>query len=175
MFDPTAFDNIKVVVEGAIYDRDLDGEILVVDREDIVNLATMSRKFSLSFALKHSIRSSLVANLLIEADLKNLAAELLDNQHSFQLAGAELTVSFQFKHDDDSHLYYEIQRLLETIWGSDRTINQMTMRNPLNKERMVENKVSVHFNRLVREDHIEDLTEMIEYMITSLQELETIL
>ncbi len=34
MFDPTAFDNLKVIVEGAVYDFDLHGDILVTDRKD---------------------------------------------------------------------------------------------------------------------------------------------
>lgn len=38
MFDPTAFDNMKVVIEGAIYDLDLDGEISIIDRNDLLIL-----------------------------------------------------------------------------------------------------------------------------------------
>lgn len=51
MFDPTAFDNWKVVVEGAFYDSDREGAILVVGREDTVDLAGMSRFFSIGAAL----------------------------------------------------------------------------------------------------------------------------
>lgn len=36
MFDPTAFDNLKVIVEGAVYDFDLHGDILVTDRKDMI-------------------------------------------------------------------------------------------------------------------------------------------
>jgi hypothetical protein len=172
MFDPTAFDNIKVVVEGAIYDRDLDGDILIIDREDSIDLAKMSRKFGLSFSMRHQMRNSVLATLTIESNLKNLAAELLEMEDSFQLTGAVITVTFQLRHDNDHTLSLEIQRLLEHIWGSDRTITQAITVNPLNQEMGIENKVTVHFNRLVREDQIEDLTEMIEYMIISIQELE---
>ena len=52
LFDPTAFDNMKVVLEGAVYDRDLFGDILIVSRDDLVNLATLSRKFTIEFVLK---------------------------------------------------------------------------------------------------------------------------
>ncbi|QNG61538.1 hypothetical protein H4O14_08705 [Bacillus sp. PAMC26568] len=38
MFDPTAFDNLKVVLEGEIYDADLEGIIEVIKRKDIVDL-----------------------------------------------------------------------------------------------------------------------------------------
>ncbi len=52
LFDPTAFDNMKVVLEGAVYDRDILGDILVVKRDDLVNLATLSRQFMMEFQLK---------------------------------------------------------------------------------------------------------------------------
>ena len=45
MFDPTIFDNWKVVLEGAAYDLDREGEAEVIGREDLVDLATMSRSF----------------------------------------------------------------------------------------------------------------------------------
>jgi hypothetical protein len=35
MFDPTAYDNKKVVTEGAAYDLDLEGQIRVVDRKTL--------------------------------------------------------------------------------------------------------------------------------------------
>ena len=49
MFDPTIYDNLKVVLEGEIYDRDLAGAIQIVDRSDIVDLAIMSRIFIMRF------------------------------------------------------------------------------------------------------------------------------
>jgi hypothetical protein len=41
MFDPTAFDNMKVVLEGALYDLDIMGEIIITDRNDLFNTAKM--------------------------------------------------------------------------------------------------------------------------------------
>jgi len=45
MFDPTIFDNWKVVLEGALYDLDREGEAEVIGREDLVDLASLSRSF----------------------------------------------------------------------------------------------------------------------------------
>ncbi|WP_309120238.1 hypothetical protein [Paenibacillus sp.] len=45
MFDPTIFDNWKVVFEGALYDLDREGAVEVIGREDLVDLASMSRSF----------------------------------------------------------------------------------------------------------------------------------
>ena len=49
MFDPTAFENMKVVMEGIFYDKDLSGEIIILDRNDIMNIAKLSRTYDLSF------------------------------------------------------------------------------------------------------------------------------
>ena len=51
MFDPTAFENMRVVMEGIFYDKDLSGDITIVDRNDVINTAKMSRDFDLSFQL----------------------------------------------------------------------------------------------------------------------------
>ena len=51
MFHPTVFDNIKIALENQIYDYDnLDGILVVTDRSDLLNLALMSREFSLALS-----------------------------------------------------------------------------------------------------------------------------
>ncbi|MCZ8521754.1 MULTISPECIES: hypothetical protein [Paenibacillus] len=47
MFDPTIYDNLKVVLEGAFYDLDAEGAFLITGREDLVDLASYSRTFRL--------------------------------------------------------------------------------------------------------------------------------
>ncbi|WP_315910922.1 hypothetical protein [Xylanibacillus composti] len=56
--DPTIFDNLRVVVEGALYERDLAGEILVVERRDLVDLAAFSRSFRMKVREKAPAASS---------------------------------------------------------------------------------------------------------------------
>ncbi|KPV55085.1 periplasmic component, partial [Paenibacillus sp. A3] len=47
MFDPTIFDNLKVVLEGHLYDLDAEQTIRVIGREDFIDLASMKRIFSM--------------------------------------------------------------------------------------------------------------------------------
>ncbi|MCI3923796.1 hypothetical protein MO973_26565 [Paenibacillus sp. TRM 82003] len=47
MFDPTIFDNWKVVAEGAMYDLDREGELEVIGRSDVMDLASLSRSFAI--------------------------------------------------------------------------------------------------------------------------------
>lgn len=175
MFDPTAFENIKVVVEGEIYDRDLTGEIVVTDRNDWINTAKLSRKYEISFSLAGYEAPSLLATMTIQAGLENLAAELLGSESANQLAGCMVGISFSLIHRNEMSVYHDVQGVLEDIWGRDRAINQIAQIVPLEKKSTVANRATVSFNRLVYEDQIDDLTEMIDYMIISLENLKKLL
>jgi len=72
MFDPTIFENWKVVVEGAIYDLDREGRIEVVSRQDLVDLAGLSRTFRMSaqFPGGHT-----EAELILTSELSDFVGE----------------------------------------------------------------------------------------------------
>lgn len=44
---PTVFDNLKTVLEGSIYDFEIQGVLEVVSRDDLVDLANLTRTFRL--------------------------------------------------------------------------------------------------------------------------------
>lgn len=170
MFDPTAFENIKVVIEGEIYDRDLSGEIVVIDRNDWINTAKLSRKYEISFALANGKSSRLAATLTLEAGLENLSAELLGN--SDLLAGCSALIRFNMPHPDKEGIYQSVQDVLENIWGKGRTIDQAASIHPFGTSSKSEISATISFNRLIYEDQIGDLSEMVGYMIESLLKLE---
>lgn len=171
MFDPTAFENIKVVIEGDIYDRDLSGEIIVIDRNDWINAAKLSRKYEISFTKKGYESRLLSATMTIEAGLENLSAELLESVDAKQLAGCVVGISFTLTHQNELDVFKEVQKVLTEIWGGDRAISQTAMIDPLENKSHIQNHVKVTFNRLVYEEQIDDLSEMVHYMITSLEKL----
>lgn len=171
MFDPTAFDNMKVVIEGTLYDRDLDGEIAIIDRNDIVNSAKMSRTFNISFTFPEMDHGHLYAQIEINAALDNLAAELLASSLSEKLAGCYVTLKFFIKHADDLKHYQAVQKIFLDIWGETRKMTQTVEYNPLTKPPKIQNVVTIDFVRLIREEQMEDLVEMTEFMIVTLEEL----
>ncbi|PLR98916.1 hypothetical protein [Bacillus sp. T33-2] len=171
MFDPTAFENMKVVVEGAVYDRDLSGEIVVTGRNDWINTATMSRRYEIYFALPNS---SLTACLKLDAGLLNLAAELMAPKVSGDDAGCTVTIRFFMEHQNKQYVYDQIQQTLEKIWGSERNIEQTVKINPLSETELVHNEAVLPFNRLIVEEQIDDLAEMVGYMIISLNSLQKV-
>ncbi|MBS8264600.1 hypothetical protein DYI25_09140 [Mesobacillus boroniphilus] len=175
MFDPTAYENIKVVIEGDIYDRDLSGEIIVIDRNDWINTAKLSRKYEISFTKRGYEPNLLSAMMTIEAGLENLSAELLESVDAKQLAGCKVNISFSLFHKNDMDVFKEIQKVLENIWGRDRAIMQTAVMNPLENKSRIQTHAKVSFNRLVFEEQIDDLSEMIDYMIASLEKLKKLL
>jgi len=91
MFDPTAYENIKVILEGIIYDYDLSGQIKVIERNDLVNLADLSRTFNMSFIHKRDRKQLLIMTVELNADFKQLASEWVTFAEE---PGANLSIQF---------------------------------------------------------------------------------
>lgn len=173
MFDPTAYDNMKVVIEGALYDLDLAGAIVITDRNDIMNMAKMSRSFNVHFQLPPTQQASVTAKLEINADLINLAAELLPNSMSPKQSGC--TIKLQFFHygiTDEAQLK-KIQEIFINIWGETRQVSQSVTITP--SRSLIQNCISVEFDRLISEDQMDDLVEMMDFMIKTNEQLQSYL
>jgi hypothetical protein len=173
MFDPTAFDNMKVVIEGALYDLDLNGEIVITDRNDLLNTAKMSRLFTISFRLPGMAENQVTATMEMEAKLKNLAVELLPGMLSNELAGCYVKLQFCLEVIDEVAEYQALAAIFKKIWGEKRKISQSVEYNPLDHSKKIKNVVTVDFDRMVGEAQIDDLVEMIDFMVTTLQQLES--
>ncbi|ANB61787.1 hypothetical protein [Anoxybacteroides amylolyticum] len=160
--DPTAFDNLKTVVEGAIYDLDLDGTVVVTDRRDWLDLAHFSRTYQLSFRLQEA--PDVTCTVVLHMHLKEIARELLQQAD----AGCELTITFCLPVESDA-ICPHIEETMHNIWGETRLIRQ-TLRRDYASGR-IDNDVTIEFGRLIREDNVNDLLEMVPYMLESLQQL----
>ncbi|MBV7508035.1 hypothetical protein KW850_22725 [Bacillus sp. sid0103] len=168
MFDPTAFDNMKVVIEGALYDLDISGDIVITDRNDSINMAKMSRKFDVSFQLP---TKGFTAKIEMISNLGNLAAELLPALLSEQKAGCQLSLQFYTEHDDKEIDFQAMEATLLDVWGSARKITQIIQYDPLHIDKKHDHIISIEFDRLIREDQMDDLVEMTEFIITTLKKL----
>ena len=166
MFDPTIFDNLKTVVEGAIYDLDISDEsIAVVDRSDVVDLAKFTRAYALSFQLRHVHQVTCTVSL--QMTLQHIANELL--YEDVARAGCTVTVSFSFSAINVDCI--QIEQTLKHIWGEHRTVIQ-TLTYTYPTEERYTHQVMIDFGRTINESHIDDLLHMIPYMIRSLEQLQ---
>ncbi|MFD0051930.1 hypothetical protein ACFVHQ_22040 [Actinomycetes bacterium NPDC127524] len=178
MFDPTAYENMKVVIEGAFYDRDLEGEIAVTGRQDIMNLADLSRKFSIELELKEHMQiRTLKGGMVIEASLENLGSELLHPILNESQAGCSVRIFISFPYHLMQQEVSGLMALLSDIWGKDRLIeitSSMVTGSHFESHEFLTN-ASISFGRLVGEDQLDDLVDMIDYLISSLEKIHSFL
>ncbi len=169
MFDPTAFENMRVVIDGLFYDKDLSGEIIIVDRNDFINTAKLSRSYDLSFQLPMTKKEKITCKFTLAAELENLTAELL--QISDALAGCTAKIEFFMHHNYSELLFLHIEELLSDIWGSKRAISLTVCRDSVKSDEKVLYTGAISFNRIIHEDQLDDLTEMTDYMLMTLEKL----
>ncbi|MFE4145152.1 hypothetical protein ACFX4I_25515 [Peribacillus sp. YIM B13472] len=171
MFDPTAFENMKVVLEGAVYDRDFIGDILVIKRDDIVNLSTMSRSYKIEMELKKPIAPISISGAIeLQASLKNLSSELLDAAIDDTHSGCTVDIFITFPKKLDEVNAEQLLNDLEKIWGDQRIITVTTSDTVSKKMQHVTSSIyKVSFGRLVKEEQMDDLEDMVEYLIQSIQ------
>jgi hypothetical protein len=169
LFDPTAFDNMKVVIEGALYDLDLEGEIEIIDRNDLMNMAKMSRSFNVCFRLADKVSHKVTAKMEIESTLNNLASELLPDSKSKSQQGCHLRLNFFHKGVPHEDYLESIKQVLLEIWGANRKIIQSVTLIP--PETTADHTITIEFDRIIGEEQLDDLVEMIDFMVITLQKL----
>ncbi len=157
MFDPTAFDNLRVVLEGAVYDADLSGEIEVINRKDLFDLATYQRSYSIQFQLKE--QSSNAVEMKLVAGVEQVIVERRPT--SIQaIPGASIQIVYESKNDLSS-----FHDMLQQVWG-ERTIEQVQIISTLNQTIY---KTYISFARNIDEEMVEDVLAMVSTSIKSLQ------
>ncbi|WP_461611345.1 hypothetical protein [Cytobacillus kochii] len=157
MFDPIAFDNMKVVLEGHIYDFDLTGEMKIIDRNDWMNLAKFSRRYDITFT-DTTVTSTLSAKITLQANLQQITAELQPAHPFTNEIGAHLSITFILQKQGKNKLESAYEQVVKQ-WGNRRTVQQRLIK--------VENEwtqeIVVNFDRLITEDQLEDLLDLIDH------------
>jgi uncharacterized protein YlaN (UPF0358 family) len=174
MFDPTIYENLKVVIEGVVYDRDLQGTFLVTHRKDLIDISTMSRSYMIEFMQKNG--GEVLAEIRLHADLLDLAAEILEISDK-QVPGCRLEVEFRTKLEDIQKEGKEVQSALREIWGEDITmiqhisyiLNDCTAHDIPTE--VVESRITLDFNRKIDEDQLHDMEELMDHIHRSLLKL----
>ncbi|UNK17488.1 hypothetical protein MNQ98_23925 [Paenibacillus sp. N3/727] len=168
MFDPTIFENLKVAVENVVYDLDnLDERILVTGRTDRMDMAVMSRAFSLKFELVP--RTGAEAEIRLEAFLKDLAAELLETPG--EQPGCALSLRFYTEVRIVPEQCRRISELMQVIWEPQLTPVQ-TLSCVYGEDPIVyKNTIELKFPHKINEDNMSDIPNLVEHMIRTLEGL----
>ncbi|SEG04625.1 hypothetical protein [Paenibacillus sp. UNC499MF] len=171
MFDPTVYENLKVVLEGTVYDLDLSGEILVTNRSDVMDLSSLGRHYRIRFVLRGGGENTASpwAELHLEAKLEDLAAELLSRKGAEP--GCTLTVKFGFLTHDPSRDCPAAGSSLESIWSGRPLITQTLSYVFGSENEGWHNEVLLEFGRKVNESHLDDFEGLLEHTLLSLSVL----
>ncbi|MDP5274163.1 hypothetical protein [Chengkuizengella axinellae] len=174
MFDPTVFDNIKVVLEGIVYELDLEEKVQITDRKDMVDLATMSRTYSIEFSEKHNTQIRAFCSL--HTGVGDLSTEILE--HDMYQVGCKLEVRFMIDFvglsmDEVSNEALIIEKILQKIWENRPQITQkfsFEIKQDLS-ESIIQNEIKLDFKRKINENHLSDLEILVEQVLLSLSTL----
>ncbi|UQZ35312.1 hypothetical protein C2I18_18355 [Paenibacillus sp. PK3_47] len=171
MFHPTVFENIKVSLENQIYDYDnLDGLLTVTDRYDRLDLALMSREFGLSFQLYGAAK--VTSELVLRSSVKDLGDEILETPGSNP--GCSLLLRFYLDITEPSEQCKAVKNVLSAIWGSDLTPVQTLSFIYGAEDSVYSNIIELQFNRQINEEQMEDLPDLLKFLLQSAEELEKI-
>jgi hypothetical protein len=170
MYHPSVYDNLKVVLEGAVYDLDFSGAIEIIDRKDIVDLAVMARTYSVHFVVS-GISESFTGKLVLSSGLDEYATEKLEDNP--EGAGSKLSVYIRTP-------VYEIEtdckQLLSILkkWNSEDLKGDIVQKltymygEPRN---VFHNTISIDLHKRVTEDDTETFTHVLKQVITTIKEM----
>lgn len=163
MFDPTAFDNLKVIFEGAVYDLDLSGEIHILDRKDLFDFAHYERCYQIHYSLPY--KKSISIEFHLKADMGHFLAErkMMTEKNT---AGADILIVYK----GDEKLK-DGRKLLEETWGKDKKWEWKEVISSLNPPACEGN---LTFNRVITEEMVDDVLQMISFSVETLQQLDRI-
>jgi hypothetical protein len=161
MFDPTVFDNLKVIVEGYIYDLDLENEISVTDRSDNIDLATMSRSYTITFANKY--KKNPTATIGMEMRQQQLVGELM---HSIENPGCHINVALEEQLQTQEYDELLLKKL-KKIWEG-HSIKLFLTKEITSSLKVYHHRYQVDFQICYGENDIEELLHIVEHSISLL-------
>jgi len=166
MFDPTVFDNLKVVLEGAMYDLDFNKDVEITDRSDIVDLAKMSRSYTLTLT-----QGKIDAIIELTTDALNWSGEILaPEQGNYP---CQIYIEFLLKVADIDQDCSAIRFRLNQIWRSFKPkIEQNISFVYGNTAPLFDNQIVLSFKDDLGEAFIADIPFLIEKLVTTLSALE---
>jgi hypothetical protein len=170
MYHPSVYDNLKIVLEGVVYDSDFAGDIEIIDRKDIIDFAVIEKSISISFIVL-GMSETIRGKLILSTNLENLAIEKL--QDNPDAAGCNLSIEIEtpvYEIETDckqiqvilrkwtsGDLKSELEQKLTYIYGESRNVYQ--------------NMISIQIEKPVTEEETERFSEVLNQVIESIKEL----
>jgi len=170
MFDPTAFDNIKVVLEGSIYDLDLAGDIIITNRNDLINIGKMDRTYNITYQLPSP--NVITGDIQAQVEINSTLDEIYNEWHrKKEWFGCTLTVTFQVKRYLDDLAEKRLMKLFHQQYRDNPIIKITTVKQ--NQELMYLSEFQL--KRYMGEHQVDDLKTFIGQSVQMLHLLNEVL
>ena len=167
MYDPTIFENLKVAFENLVYDLDtIERKIDITNRVDRMDLSVMSRDFAIQFTIVD--QQEVTAEIILEASLEDLAAEILDSPEESQ--GCSLYIRF-IKRVGNIVECKKIEQELSDIWEPDATLTQTLSFVYDQQPSKYLNTIEVAFSHKINEEHMGDIADLLHHVLATLKVL----
>ncbi|GAX91245.1 hypothetical protein EFBL_2911 [Effusibacillus lacus] len=179
MFDPTIFDNLKTVLEGGLYDLDRENRIRITGRQDLLDLAAMSRAFRMEFVLTNGQDG--ITEIELSSELSDFAAELSRIRIVEQEPpGCRIRIRHHFPDWESVEAHLDTVRAsLRELWGEEVHIKQV-IEIVLGEEPAQQNlgkqfTAELTFLRKIDERHIGELPRLLMHTVRSFEKLRNLL
>lgn len=167
MFDPTVYDNLKVVLEGSVYDFDLSGDIEISDRSDIIDLAKLARAYSIGFK---KMNKNIEGLLILATDADNWSGEVLED--GYGPFPCEFIIQFFIKIKDIEHDCSGIRFRLNQIWRELKPKIEQQLSFTYGQESQITDQITITLPEPVDELFIMDIPNVLQKMMDTLNSLE---
>ncbi|WP_159887924.1 hypothetical protein [Paenibacillus puerhi] len=177
MFDPTIFDNLKVVMEGRLYDLDSEGSVRITGREDLVDLAAMSRTFRM---LLRQGSGHCQAVISLSSGLTDFALERRIARSADLRPGAVLQLILELPAAYSERIN-ALHDYLVRLWGEEAEVRHelaVSLLPEADAERGKPSsvpdayRISIRFDHKIDESHIEDLEQWLDIAAMCLEHVE---
>ncbi len=170
MFDPTIFENIKVVLEGLLYEFDAEEAIQITDRKDLIDLARMNRCMIISFK---RVSGTTPATLLLKAGTDSLSKEILG--HPPDLLKIGLKVDFHIPIKDPEIDCEALSFTLNKAFHNDHIKMQQTLMQEYGPVRKtLYSHVSMRFTEGINEKFIDQLEPLCDRILLVLEKMDNL-
>ena len=168
MFDPTIYDNLRVVLEGALYDLDEQGRLAVTGREDLVDLATMSRTFRMAVEQPEGASRAIVE---LSSGLLDFAGELRQLRLANEVPGCTLDLVFLLP-VLLADLWQTLDQTLQDVWGETADIIHERVSVLGAGDVGGHYRIIMRFRGKIDEDNMDDIEPLLEHVVSTLEHLE---
>ncbi|MET3728056.1 MAG: hypothetical protein ACQET8_15130 [Bacillota bacterium] len=170
MYHPSVYDNLKVVLEGAVYDLDFSGEIEIINRKDLMDQAIIERNYSIDFVVS-AIGEAMKGTITLTSNLEDLAMEKLnDNPEG---AGSKLSCVIETPVYEIETDCKQLQSILKK-WGSGDLKGDIQQKLTYiygQPRHVFTNTISIQLQKPVSEEEPERISSVLEELIASIKEM----